>query len=90
MCICVLPARMYIYHVHVCCPERPDQGLKSPVIALTGCSELPRACWERNTGTLQEQQVFLITEPSLQTRLLCFLFLVFFFLNHGSVYMEEK
>ena len=38
-----------------------------------GC-ETPSACWDSNLGSLQEQQVFLTTEPFLQPKSLSFRF----------------
>jgi hypothetical protein len=39
--------------------------------------QLPRGCWELNSGPLEEQPLFLSTEPSLQP-LKCYLLWVFF------------
>ncbi|EDL00481.1 mCG113792, isoform CRA_a, partial [Mus musculus] len=45
------------------------RGLRVAGIAeIDGC-ELPCRCWELNLGPLEEQQVLLTTEPSLQSEL---------------------
>ena len=43
-----------------------NKGVGSPGTRVTNSCELPCGCWELNPGPLQEQQVFLTTEPSLQ------------------------
>lgn len=48
-------------HMSVCA----QGGLRSDPLEL--------GCWELNSGTLKEQQIFLTTEPSLQTQLGSFL-----------------
>ena len=52
MCIGALP---------VCISE----GVRSPRTEATDRCELPRGCWELNPGPLEEQPVFLTTEPSV-------------------------
>jgi len=41
---------------------------RSPGTGVTDSCELPCGCWELNSGPLQEQLVFLTTEPSLQPK----------------------
>jgi hypothetical protein len=51
------------------CLKRPED-VRSPG-TRDSCEPLC-GCWETNPGPLEEKQVFLITEPSLQIDLLCF------------------
>lgn len=46
--------------------QRSEEGIGSPRVGLTDGSESPCGCWEANPGLLQEQQVLLTSEPSLQ------------------------
>jgi hypothetical protein len=50
---------------------RPEEGIRSSGPRVIDSCEPPCECWELNPGLLQEQ-VFTISEPSLQ---LLFLFL---------------
>ena len=44
---------------HICgCPQRPNDGFGFPGAAQ-------HRCWELTSGPLQEQQAFLLMEPSL-------------------------
>jgi len=62
----------YLYvcmHVHpVCawCLRRSEEGIRSPGTGDKEGCEPPCGFWELNLGPLQEQQVLLTTEPSLQ------------------------
>lgn len=69
----VLPA----FYMHLCmctvytctCTlvlQRPEEGIGSLDIGITGGSELPCVCWKLNLGVLQEQPLVLISESSLQ------------------------
>jgi hypothetical protein len=62
VCVCMcIPARMYIHHLCADAHRRgSDEGSKSPGTEVRSCCEPPDVC------TLQEQQVLLTTEPSLQ------------------------
>ena len=61
MCLGVLPVCVYSAH-------RPEEGENQiPVTGVIDSCELPYGCWELNTTILQEQQVYLTAEPSLQT-----------------------
>ena len=62
---------VYLYYVHLQVPRSQRRYWDTRV---TDCSALPRRCWEPNLGPLQEQQVLLTTEPSLQPHCLCFSF----------------
>ena len=42
------------------------EGVRSPGTRITDSCELPCGCWDLNIGPLEEQPMFLITEPSLQ------------------------
>lgn len=58
-----LPACMSMYHMYACCPQRPEQGLRSPGIGVGDSCELPCACWELNLGPLGKQLMLLTAEP---------------------------
>jgi hypothetical protein len=46
-----------VHAVHVWCPWRPEEAIRSPGPGvLEGC-ELPYECWELSLGPLQEQPV---------------------------------
>lgn len=61
----VLPAYMSVPHMYACCPQRLKEGIRSPAV-MNGC-ETPCGCCEPNLGPLQEPQVPLSVEPSLQS-----------------------
>lgn len=62
MCMSVLPACTYVHHMHTWCPWRPEEVVWVPRTGVRGGCE----CWGSNLDLLKEQQVFLITEPSLE------------------------
>jgi hypothetical protein len=49
--------------VHYCCLERHKKRASDPI---TDGYEPPGGCWELNSEILEEQSVFLTSEPSLQ------------------------
>lgn len=59
---------MYVCEPHACLV--PSEVRRGPWVLWIGVtdSELPRGCWKLHLGFLQEQQVRLIAETSLQTR----------------------
>lgn len=57
-----LSALEFCLHICLC------QGVRSPGTGVTDSCELPWGCWELNPGPLEEQLVFLIAKPFLQTR----------------------
>jgi hypothetical protein len=59
------PACLTMHHVHAV-PMEVRRGSKIPprTGVFKGC-ELPCGCWESNLSPLEEQPVFLPTEPSL-------------------------
>ena len=46
--------------------QRPEEGIRSSGTDITDSYEMPCGCWEPNPGPLQEQQVLLSPEQSLQ------------------------
>lgn len=46
---------------------------ESPEVVLPLVIKLPCGCWEHKPGPLEEQQVFLTAEPSLQLTICIFL-----------------
>lgn len=53
------------YHLSAWCPQGPERGIGSPGTGIRGCCEPLWECWEWNSSSPEEQQVFLTTEPSL-------------------------
>lgn len=51
--------------LHVCAVST-EEGVMVPETVITGSCEPLHQCWELNPRPLQEQQVLLIAEPSLQ------------------------
>jgi hypothetical protein len=65
MCMDVLLAYIFFYHMCAWYLERPTEGIRSPETEVTDGSELPCVCL--NWGSLQEQYMLLSTEPSFQS-----------------------
>jgi hypothetical protein len=57
---------MPVHHMHGWCPQRPEEDVRSPM-GVTDGYELLSGWWELNTGPLEEQNVLLTAEPSLQS-----------------------
>lgn len=62
MCMTVLPMCKYVYHAWY---VRPEKDIGSPRSGVINGYELPCEYWKLNPCLLQEQQVFLTTEPAL-------------------------
>jgi hypothetical protein len=65
---------LFLFYAHEyfagMCVLMPTEVTRRHWIPGTGVTdgwELPYGCWELNPGPLEEQQVFLIAEPSLQS-----------------------
>lgn len=63
----VLPACISVYHMHAWCPQRSEEGIRSPGTGVPDNCELPCGCWDLNLGSLEEKPVLLAAEPPLQT-----------------------
>ena len=46
----------------------PVEAIRSLGTGVTDSCEQPCGCWELNLGPLEEQEMLLTTEPSLQTQ----------------------
>ena len=57
MCVCV---------PHACLVPIGIRKYQSPGAGVTDGYESPCECWELNPGSLQEEQMFLVIDPSLQ------------------------
>lgn len=57
MCVRVLPACMYVYHLCAWCPQMPQGGIKAPGTGVTDGCELPHGSWESNPDPQGEQTV---------------------------------
>ena len=49
----------------VCMPWRPEEDTRTPETGVLDDCELSCRCWHSNSTPMQEQQMFLTTEPSL-------------------------
>jgi hypothetical protein len=52
-----------VYHVHVWCPWKPEEGTRSPGIGIIDSCKLWSGSWESNLNPQEEQLVLLTTEP---------------------------
>jgi hypothetical protein len=55
MCLGVLPAVISVCYKHAWHPWRPEEGVRSPAIVVTGGCECPCGCLESNLGLLEGQ-----------------------------------
>jgi hypothetical protein len=62
----VLPACVPLYHLYAWSVQRTEEDIGSPGTGVTGGCEPLFGCWESNLGPVQEKQVFLTTELTLQ------------------------
>lgn len=62
-------AQMYVYIPHVYLVLREARRFKSLGTEVIDNCELPCGRWEQNPGSQQEQEVLLITEPSLKPQI---------------------
>ena len=71
-----MPANMFV-HNYACCPQRPQEGTKSPRAGVKdGCEPLWE-CWAPSPS-LQEQQLCLATAPTPQLSSINFLHAFYF------------
>lgn len=61
---------MSVYHMRTWCPRRSEEDIRLLGIRIKNGNDSPCGCWESNPGLLQEQQVLLITKPSICPALL--------------------
>jgi hypothetical protein len=60
----IFKKRLFIYYVYSILPAyMPTHQKRAPDPITDGC-ELPRGCWELNSGPLEEQSVHLTSEAS--------------------------
>lgn len=60
----------------------PEEGILLSGTEITNVYKLSHVCWKLNPAPLQEQQVLLEAEPSLQPQTLSFLYLRFYMVEH--------
>lgn len=65
MCLSVLPACVYVYHVYAWYPWSAEEGIGFQHWSYEGLEAII-GLLGLNVGPLQEHQVLLTTEPSLQ------------------------
>jgi hypothetical protein len=70
MCVNALAEYMPVPHMLAWCLQRLQADTELPRTAVMDGCESPCGCWELTAGPLQEQQVLLISEPSLQPHLI--------------------
>ena len=63
---------LFLFYGHHWCFACMCEGVKSPKTGVTDCCELPCGCWEVNWDPLEEQSVFLTTEPFFQPHHIAF------------------
>ena len=71
LCVFLLYAYVWgLIYTYVCAPQVWSilRDKRSPGTGVTGVCELPRECWKRNPGPLQEQQMFSRAEHSILFR----------------------
>lgn len=66
LCLSFLLGYVLVYDLLVWCPLRSEEGVEFPRIRVNRCCELPMWVMELNFGPLQEQQVCLVVESTLQ------------------------
>lgn len=54
---------MFVHDMYAWCPQKPEEGAGAGV--ADSC-ESPHGCWKWNLGSLEEQQVLLTDESSVQ------------------------
>ena len=57
---------MHVYHVHVWCLPRSEEGIKNSETGFASCCEPPYAYRNQNSGALQEKHVLLNTKFTIQ------------------------
>lgn len=57
------------YHVHAWCLKRPEDGIRYHETGVTDSCESACGFWELNSGSLEDQLVFLTTELSSAVRI---------------------
>ena len=62
---------MYVYHLYVHYPQKSEEGAGSQGTGIMGSCLLDPRVWEANLGPVQEPQVILTLEPSLQSNPPC-------------------
>lgn len=66
MCMSVLTACMSVHSGYAWYPGGPEEGIRSPETGIADNGKQPGGCWELNLDPLQEQQLFLTSEPPVQ------------------------
>ena len=63
----LLPTCVPVYHVHVYCPGRSEEGIGSPGTGITDRCTLPSGCWELKLDSLGEEIVSQLCFPTTFT-----------------------
>lgn len=77
ICLCV-----HMHHMLAWCPLKPEKSIRSLETGVTKSCKPPLGFWESNLSPLQEQQIFLATESSLQPTFYSFLSVCSMVLNY--------
>lgn len=84
MCMNILPECISMYHVRAWCPWKAEEGkgIRSPEIRVMDGHEPPCRYQNLNLDPLQEQQMLLNTESSLQPQKIYF--------NYNNNFMAQN
>lgn len=58
----VLPACMFVHHMHTRCPQKSKESIRYPGTGIADGCELPCECWELTFSPLEEQLALLTVE----------------------------
>lgn len=73
MCVNALAAYICVYYMYVLSLQKPESGVRSSATGSRSVAcKLSCECWEQ-TAHLQEEQVLLSIDPSLQPYLIAFI-----------------
>jgi hypothetical protein len=76
--------------MHTWCPWKSEENIGSPGAGVIGGYELSSGCYRQNLGPLQEQQVPLTIEPSLQPWWFCLFVCCFLGMKNPTVTTYTK
>jgi hypothetical protein len=79
---------LHVCHMCAWCLWRLEEGTRTPETGVTEGCKLPWRSWESNLGSLQEQQVLLTTEISLQLYIFLKRFIHLFYVYEYTVAVQ--
>ena len=90
ICRCFIKKDLFIYFLYMStlpCLQTPQKRASDPI--TEGC-EPPCGCWELNSGPMEDQSVFLTTEPSLQPQLFFLIALIKIIKKYGTLHRSAS